>query len=162
MSMQIVKRIFGNRKLPENMSDAEYEIFMQTNFKKWITEFEDGGFLDATKLPPIRNEDELIDKLMQHENELLVLKYWKHGCIPCLSVAEMYKEAQQLCMKHGKKVVWYSVDSKLAESRQMVDFQLISGTPTIQMFHKMKQVGEEVRATRIQDLMKELDLWAPE
>ncbi len=160
--MNIIKRIFGSRKLPENMSDAEYDVFMQTNFKKWITEFEEGGFLEQTKLPPIRTEEELIDKLIQHENDLLVIKYWKHGCIPCLSVAEMYKEAQTLCMKTGKKVVWYSVDSKLAESRDMVDYQLISGTPTVQMFHKMKQVGDEVRATRIEDLMKVINNFAPQ
>ena len=162
MTMNIIKRIFGSRKLPENMSDAEYDVFMQTHFKKWVTEFEDNGFLESTKLTPIRSEEELIDKLILHENDLVVVKYWKHGCIPCLSVAEMYKEAEKWCAKKNKKVVWFSVDSKLAESRELVDFQLVAGTPTVQTFYKMKQVGDEIRAMQLDDLLKVINERAPQ
>lgn len=156
MTQSIIRRIFGDRKLPENLSNEEYDAYMQKNFPTWIQEFENGGFLEKTKFPPIRSEEELIEKLHEHKDDLMVIKFWKHGCIPCLSFAEMYKEAEERCQQSGQRVFWYSVDSKAVGTRQLVDYQLIAGTPTVQTFCGQKQVGNEIRSTNIDDLMKEL------
>ncbi|CAM40680.1 conserved hypothetical protein [Leishmania braziliensis MHOM/BR/75/M2904] len=161
MTQNIVRRIFGDRKLPENLSTEEYDKYMQDNFPKWMKEFEDGGFLEKTKLPPIKSEEEFIAKLQEHKDELMVIKYWKHGCIPCLTFAEMYKEAAERCTKAKKKVVWYSVDTKAVSTRQLIDYQLISGTPTIQTFTGRKQVGNEIRAVNTEELLEELDKRIP-
>ncbi|CAJ1033448.1 Thioredoxin, putative [Leishmania lindenbergi] len=161
MTQNIVRRIFGDRKLPENLSNEEYDKYMQDNFPKWMKEFEDGGFLEKTKLPPIKSEEEFIAKLQEHKDELMVIKYWKHGCIPCLTFAEMYKEAAERCTKAKKKVVWYSVDTKAVSTRQLIDYQLISGTPTIQTFTGRKQVGNEIRAVNAEELLEELDKRIP-
>ncbi|AIO01427.1 hypothetical protein LPMP_331350 [Leishmania panamensis] len=161
MTQNIVRRIFGDRKLPENLSNEEYDKYMQDNFPKWMKEFEDSGFLEKTKLPPIKSEEEFIAKLQEHKDELMVIKYWKHGCIPCLTFAEMYKEAAERCTKAKKKVVWYSVDTKAVSTRQLIDYQLISGTPTIQTFTGRKQVGNEIRAVNAEELLEELDKRIP-
>lgn len=160
-TQNLIRRIFGSRTLPQNLSDEEYDKYMHENFPKWMKEFEDSGFLEQTKLPAIKSEEELLEKLQEHKDELMVLKYWKHGCIPCLTFAEMYKEASELCKRSGKRIVWYSVDTKAVSTRQLTEYQLISGTPTIQTFLGQKQVGGEIRATSIDDLMKELDARAP-
>ncbi|CAG9580704.1 conserved hypothetical protein [Leishmania major strain Friedlin] len=161
MTQNIVRRIFGDRKLPESLSNEEYDKYMQDNFPKWMKEFEDGGFLEKTKLPPIKSEEEFIAKLQEHKDELMVIKYWKHGCIPCLTFAEMYKEAAERCTKEKKKIVWYSVDTKALSTRQLIDYQLISGTPTIQTFTGQKQVGNEIRAVNTEELLTELDKRVP-
>ncbi|KAG8344928.1 putative Thioredoxin [Trypanosoma vivax] len=158
MTQNIIRRIFGNREIPENLSGSEYEHYMQSNFPKWIREFEDGGFIEATKLPAIRSEDEFLRKLVEHRDEVMVIKYWKHGCIPCLSFAEMYKQVSEQCKKDKRRIVWYSVDTKDINTRSLVDYQLVGGTPTIQTFSGLKQVGSEIRATNAEDLMKELSL----
>lgn len=161
MTQNIVRRIFGDRKLPENLSNEEYDKYMQEHFPKWMKEFEDGGFLNKTKLPAIKSEEELISKLQEHKNDLMVIKYWKHGCIPCLTFAEMYKEAAERCAKEKKRIVWYSVDTKALSTRQLIDYQLISGTPTIQTFTGQKQVGNEIRAVNAEELLSELDRRVP-
>lgn len=155
-TQNIIRRIFGDRRLPENLSNDEYDKYMQENFPVWIREFEDGGFLEKTKLPAIQSEEEFIDKLQEHRNDLMVVKFWKHSCVPCLSFAEMYKEAAERCAREGRRIVWYSVDTKALSSRQLIDYQLISGTPTLQTFKDLKQVGKEIRLTNVDDLMKEV------
>lgn len=173
-TQNIVRRIFGDRKLPENLSNEAYDKYMQANFPAWMKEFEDGGFLEQTKLPAIKSEEELLEKLQEHRDDLLVLKFWKHGCIPCLTFAEMYKEAAERCKSYTggnansnsnsnkdstsgvRRIVWYSVDSKALSTRQLVDYQLIAGTPTVQTFLGQRQVGSEIRATNIDDLLKEV------
>lgn len=157
----IIRRIFGDRSLPQNLSDEEYDKYMQENFPKWMKAFEDNGFLEQTKLPAIKTEEELLEKLQEHKNDLVVVKYWKHGCIPCLTFAEMYKEASERCKRDGKRIFWYSVDTKAVSTRQLTEYQLISGTPTVQTFLGQKQVGDEIRATNIDDLMKEVYARAP-
>ncbi|KEG07921.1 hypothetical protein DQ04_08471020 [Trypanosoma grayi] len=156
MTHNIIRRIFGERKLPENLSGNDYERFMQENFPKWIHEFEESGFLEATKLPEIKSEDEFLQKLQEHKNDLMVIKFWKHACIPCLSFAEMYKQVSEQCKAEKRRIVWYSVDTKDIKTRELVEYQLISGTPTIQTFGGLKQVGKEIRATNAEDLMKEI------
>lgn len=153
----IMRRIFGDRKLPENMSDEAYDAFMHANFPTWITEFENSGFLEQTKLPPIRDEDELVDTLMRYPDDLVVLKYWKHGCLPCLSFAEMYKAVEQKCVQEGKRIRWFSVDTKAADAKELVDFQLVDGTPTIQTFLRGKQIGHEIRSVQLEELMATLE-----
>lgn len=157
----IIRRIFGDRKLPENMSNDEYDNFMKDNFPKWITEFEQSGFLEQTKLQPLKDDDELIEKLQQYKDDLVVVKYWKHGCIPCLSFAEMYKAAEQRCIAENRNIRWFSVDTKARDAKELVDFQIVDGTPTIQTFAGCKQVGSEIRATQIDELLNELYARAP-
>lgn len=161
MTQNIVRRIFGDRKLPENLSSDEYDKYMHDNFPKWMKEFEDGGFLEKTKLPPIKSEEELIAKLQEHKDDLMVIKYWKHGCIPCMTFAEMYKEAAEKCAQENRRIVWYSVDTKALSTRQLIDYQLISGTPTIQTFTGRKQVGNEIRAVNLEELLAELNRRLP-
>ncbi|CCW63130.1 unnamed protein product [Phytomonas sp. EM1] len=156
----IIQRIFGNHKLPTDLSGEEYEKFMQNNIPQWMKEFEDSGFLEKTKLPVIQSEEEFIDKLLEHRNDLMVIKYWKHGCIPCLAFAEMYKAAAEAFAKdaspNAKRVFWYSVDTKALSTWQLVEYQLISGTPTIQTFANQKQCDDEIKATNMDDLMREI------
>lgn len=151
-----MRRIFGDHKLPENLSAAEYDTFMHENFPQWIKEFEDSGFLEQTKLPAIQSEEELMEKLLEHKDDLLVLKFWKHACIPCLTFAEMYKAAADRCANEGRRVHWYSVDTKAISTKQLIEYQLIAGTPTVQTFTGCKQVGKEIRATNLEDLMQEI------
>lgn len=157
----IIRRIFANRKIPENLSNEEYDAFLQSNFLKWITEFEQGGFLEQTKLPAIQSEEDFIEKLQEHKDDLMVIKFWKHGCIPCLSLAEMYKSVAEQCARDGKRVYWYSVDTKSPEARELVDYQLVVGTPTLQTFSGERQVGNEIRATNADDLVREIDTRMP-
>ncbi|CAD2217718.1 hypothetical protein ADEAN_000519800 [Angomonas deanei] len=162
----IIRRIFGDRKLPENLSNEAYDKLMQEQFPQWIKEFEEGGFLEKTKMTPIASEEEFLSKLQEHENDLMVIKYWKHGCIPCLSMAEMLKETEAVCQqKYGKegpgRIVWYSVDTKKISSRQLVDYQLVSGTPMVQTFTGLRQVGDEVREMNTADVLKELEKRRP-
>ncbi|CBH16336.1 thioredoxin, putative [Trypanosoma equiperdum] len=158
MTQNIIRRIFGNRELPENLSGSEYERYMQENFPKWIDEFEKGGFLEATKLPAIKSERDFLSKLIEHKDEIMVVKYWKHGCIPCLSLAEMYKQVSEQCKKENRRIAWYSVNTKDVSARSLVDYQLVNGTPTVQTFSRMKQVGKEIRAISAEELMRELSL----
>lgn len=161
----IVRRIFADRKRPADLTDEQYDAYLQQQFPTWITEFENNGFLEATKLPPISSEDELLSKLHQHRDQLVVLKYWKHGCLPCLSMAEMYKDAEKQTLDPShplyKKVVWYSVDTKAAPNKEVVDYQMVNGTPSIQTFLGGRQVGSEIRATQLTDLMGVLQERAP-
>ncbi|CCW66223.1 unnamed protein product [Phytomonas sp. Hart1] len=156
----IIQRIFGNHKLPTDLPGEEYEKYMQKNIPQWVKEFEDGGFLDKTKLPEIQSEEELIEKLLLHRNDLMVIKYWKHGCIPCLAFAEMYKAAAEMFTKdtspNAKRVFWYSVDTKAFSAWQLAERQLISGTPTIQTFANQKQCDDEIKATNMDELMQEI------
>ena len=71
----IVRRIFADRKRPADLTDEQYDAYLQTQFPTWISEFENNGFLDATKLPPIVSEDDLLQKLHENRDKLVVLKY---------------------------------------------------------------------------------------
>ena len=154
----IIRRILGDRKLPD-MTDEEYDRFMHVNFPKWITEFENGGFLESTKLTPIDSEDDFIRRLHDHrlKNDMLIVKFWKHGCLPCLGMAEMYKEAERRCLREGKNTAWYSVDTKSAPAKDLVQYSLVDGTPTIQTYFCGRIVGDEIRATTMDDLMNTIE-----
>lgn len=132
----IVRRIFADRKRPADLTDEQYDAYLQQQFPTWITEFENNGFLEATKLPPISSEDELLAKLHQHRDQLVVLKYWKHGCLPCLSMAEMYKDAEKQTQDPShplyKKVVWYSVSLRRRYICSRSDFRWFTSRLAIQ------------------------------
>ena len=172
----ILKRIFGNRDIPQDLSPEDQNKFISENFPKWVTEFETSGFLDRTKLPPISSEGEFIQKLQEHKNDLLVIKYWKHGCIPCLSLAEMYKNAEEYYHAESKKreevdkkdpssmkgeapcsVVFYSMDTKAMTNKGHVEFQMILGTPAVLTFRHYKQWGKDIEAMNLKEFMREID-----
>lgn len=158
----IIRRILADKPIDQEMTSEERETFLHESVPKWIKEFEESGFLESTRLPAIRNEDEFLEKLEQHKDDLMVIKYWKHGCLPCLSIAEMVKEAEKKCIETGKKIFWYSVDSRSPLSKDLIDYQLISGTPTIQTFHGQRQVGKEIRTTHLEELLREVFSRAPQ
>jgi thiol-disulfide isomerase/thioredoxin len=145
MAQRIVKMIFGDRKLPEGLSDTEMDKYFSSNFPQWITEFEEGGFLDSTKVPSIVGEDDLLTKLRDTKDGMFIIKYWKRGCIPCLATSEMYKEAEGRAKSEGKNISFYSVNIKDEACKEMVENQLVEGTPTFQAFCNNKQMGDEIK-----------------
>lgn len=157
-----MRRILADRPMEQEMTSEERENFIHNSVPKWIKEFEESGFLESTRLPPIRNEEEFIEKLQEHKDDLMVIKYWKHGCLPCLSIAEMVKEAEKKCIESGKKIFWYSIDSRSPQAKNLIDYQLISGTPTLQTFYGQRQVGKEIRTTQLDELLKEVFSRSPQ
>lgn len=158
----IIRRIFADRPVDQNMTSEEREKFIRTSIPQWINEFEESGFLESTGLPSIKSEEEFLAKLREHKNSLMVVKYWKHGCLPCLSIAEMIKEAEKKSSESGKRIVWYSIDTHLPSAKNLIDYQLISGTPTLQTFSGQKQVGKEIRTTSLDELLREVYARAPQ
>ena len=152
MMQAMVMRIFEGKTMPPDASKEEYSQFIDTSVK----EFENGGFLEANKLPPISSEAELHDVLYKHRDELVVLKYWKRGCLPCLVASEAYKGAEKMCADEKMKVKFFSVDSKLESSKSLTRYQLIDGTPCAQAFHGGKQVGDEFNIQQLAPLVKEI------
>ena len=77
----------------------------------------------------------------------------------------MYKDAEKQTLDPSnplyKKVVWFSVDTKSAPNKEVVDFQMVNGTPSIQTFFGGRQVGSEIRATQLNELMGMLQDRAP-
>ena len=158
-SMQrIIQKIFSAHEIPKDMPSDQLETFVD----EAITKFEDGGFLEENKLQPIDDEDNFLDFLRKHRNDLVVIKYWKRGCIPCLSQAEMYKQAEQLCQEHQLPITFCSVDTKKYESLPLVKWQNIEGTPTIQCFRGGKQVGDEIQAVSLPSFLQQLQTRMPE
>lgn len=153
--LNIMRRIVADKPIQELSAEGNENAFQEL-LPKWIKEFEDNGFLEATKLESIKDEDEFVQKLQEHKDDLMIIKYWKHGCIPCLSVAEMVKEAEAKSKSNGKKVFWYSVDTHSSLAKNLVNYQLISGTPTIQTFTGLRQVGQEIRPSSTDELLTEV------
>lgn len=151
-----MRRILADKPIGQEMTSEEREKFIHESVPKWIKEFEESGFLESTRLPSIKSEDEFLEKLEEHKDDLMVIKYWKHGCIPCLSIAEMVKDAEKKCIESGKKIFWYSVDSRSPFTKDLIDYQLISGTPTLQTFRGQRQVGKEIRPTQLDELLGEV------
>ena len=152
MAMNIVRRIFANRPLPSQ--DAGEEEFKK-QFDQAVKDFEEGGYLEQNKLAPINTEYDLVEKLHQHKNDLVVLKFWKRGCLPCLGLAEMYKQAEQ--QFQGKNVVFFSMNTKEDSCLPTVAHQLVEGTPTVQVFYQGKQVGDEIMAQSLNSFMDKIN-----
>jgi len=158
----ILQRIFKDKNVPTDASKEEFHAF----FESAVNDFENSGFLEQTKIAPILTEADFQQKLFENRNKLMLVKYWKRNCIPCLSFAEMFKAAEKQCLDDKLPVVWYSVNIKEKPNKDLVDFQMVDGTPTIQKFFNFRQVGQEVQETRLGGLMKDitgtlkdLDLW---
>ena len=145
MAQRIVKMVFGDRKLPEGLSDEEMDKYFSSNFPQWVTEFEEGGFLEKTHVPPVEGEDDLLTKLRDTRDGMMVIKYWKRGCIPCLATSEMYKEAEERARAESRPYSFYSVNIKDEQCKEMVENQLVEGTPTFQAFCNNKQMGDEIK-----------------
>jgi thiol-disulfide isomerase/thioredoxin len=152
MMQQIMRRIFADRPMPPpNTSKEEFTKM----FDVAVDEFEKSGFLDSIKFEPVTSDEDLLDKLKQHKDELVVVKFWKHGCIPCLAFGEMFKAAEQQLKDEGKPVRFFGVDQK--EVRDVPRYQLVEGTPTVLTFHQYKQVGDEIRATSLSAFTASID-----
>lgn len=158
----IMRRILADKPMNQDMTSEEREKFIHESVPQWIKDFEESGFLETTSLPSIKSEDDFLVKLREHKDDLMVIKYWKHGCLPCLSIAEMVKEAERRTSESGKKIFWYSVDTRSSLTKKLIDYQLISGTPTLQTFSGQKQVGKEIRTTNIDELLKEVYSRSPQ
>ena len=172
MAAEIVRRIFSTRPLPPQ--DASQDEF-KAQFDAAVADFEEGGFMEQTKLPPITSEIDLVDKLHDHRGDLVVVKFWKRGCLPCMGLAEMYKAAE----KHYKdmaqqqqhqqqrtaapappRVVFYSVNTRDASCLSTVAHQLVDGTPSIQLFHQGRQIGDEVLSMNLASFIAKIDAYA--
>ena len=156
MADHIVRRIFGSRTLPTNLSDAEMDKYFNSNFPKWTAEFEESGFLDEVKVPAIDGEDDFLEKLRQHRDDLLVIKFWKRGCIPCLALSEMFKAAEKQCASDGRRVVFYSVDTKSPLAKELVSNELVDGTPTFQAYKGYRQIGDQIRETNLKAFLEQV------
>ena len=161
MSVAILRRIFAKRQLPDQ-SLPEEEFDKQV--KEAVTEFENSGFLEQVSMPLISSDSDFIDKLRQHHNDVVVVKFWKRGCLPCLGLAEMFKAAEQHYLglnermpANGKKVYFYAVDTKNIPCLKTVLYQLVEGTPAIQAFHNSRQIGDEIMALQLSTFTHTLD-----
>jgi hypothetical protein len=154
MAAAIIRRIFSNRPFPSQ--DAGEEQFNK-EFTEAVTAFEEGGFLEQIKMAPIGSELELVQRLHEHREDLVVLKFWKRGCIPCLGFGEMYKAAQMHFA--GKRVHFYSVNTKEPSCFGTAAYQLVEGTPTLQVFHRGRQVGDEIQSTSLNAFVDRIEAY---
>ncbi|KAJ9450864.1 thioredoxin [Diplonema papillatum] len=144
MAMQdFLQRIFPASAMTPGMSKDDFRKV----FDQRLRDFEEGGFLEQTHLPGIVGQDDFLRKLALHSNrnELMVIKFWKRSCIPCLSKAEMYKGVEQTLLKENAGIVLYSINIHDPANTQLADQQLVDGTPSLQKYWDYRQVGGEVR-----------------
>ncbi len=88
---KLLQKIFAGKDIPPGLGKEEFQKFMDQS----VHEFEEGGYLAANALTPIYGgEEAFIDALDASEADVVLVKYWKRRCLPCLSFAEMYKEAE--------------------------------------------------------------------
>lgn len=154
MMQQLMRRIFADKQMPpEGTPKEEFHKF----FDNAVKEFEEGGYLDKVKLAPIASDDELCEVLRRHKNELVVVKFWKRGCIPCLAYGEMFKTAEKQFQDDGKPVRFFSVDTHAPLCKDLARYQLVDGTPTILTFHGSRQVGDEIKEVSLASFMKVVD-----
>lgn len=148
-----MSRIFAGKTIPEGLGKEEFHAFVD----QAVAEFEESGFLNAHSHPPIRNEDDFLAKLEDHKDDLMVIKFWKKGCLPCLSMAEMYKVASE----QNKRIVFYGVNTKDPEAAQLVANQMVEGTPTIQTFTACQQVGTDIQEVQLSKFLGALESRLP-
>jgi len=153
MMQAIMKKIFGQTPIPPDLPESEFNSFVE----KAITNFEHGGFLEQTKLEPLaEGETDFLATLRAKREQLVIVKYWKHGCLPCLSMAEMYKEAEAKCAAEGLPVYFCSIDVKAKQCLPHVRFENVEGTPTVKAFHRGCQLGDEITSTSLPVFMEEV------
>eukprot|EP00756_Hemistasia_phaeocysticola_P054344 Hpha_TRINITY_DN30274_c0_g1::TRINITY_DN30274_c0_g1_i1::g.27172::m.27172 len=117
-----------------------------------------------TALPSIRGDLEMVSRLHEHRDQLVAIKFWKRGCIPCLATAEMYKKAEAFhgitqMMPDGTRkpgVVFYSVDVKDDTNADAQDYHMVEGTPALLKFWNGKQVGGDVQISQLDPLLANL------
>ena len=116
-TMALMQRLFPPGSITPGMSKDEFS----KEFDRRLKAMEEGGFLSDTALPKIEGEEDLVRKLALHKarGEMVVVKYWKRGCIPCLSKAEMFKEAEQQMLEERPGSVFYSVDIHSPNNRDL-------------------------------------------
>eukprot|EP00667_Euglena_gracilis_P022881 EG_transcript_25604 len=100
--------------------------------------------LPKMHIPEIVGEAEFEQKLAQARDKLVIIKFWKHKCLPCLSYGPFMKRAEQQLKSTQPNVEFYSVDIKRPENIKLSGWQRVMGTPTVQYFHEGRQVGENV------------------
>eukprot|EP01061_Rhynchopus_euleeides_P029983 TRINITY_DN4968_c0_g1_i1.p2 TRINITY_DN4968_c0_g1~~TRINITY_DN4968_c0_g1_i1.p2 ORF type:complete len:177 (+),score=78.80 TRINITY_DN4968_c0_g1_i1:119-649(+) len=153
-TFEFMQRLFPPGSVSPDISKEEFS----KEFERRLEKLENSGFLEENGLPKIEGEDELARKLAYHKQrqELVVIKYWKRGCIPCLSKAEMFKEVERWMLAEKPQSVFYSIDIRHPLNRDLADRQLVDGTPSIQKYWGGRQVGGEVRVNDQPSLMKNI------
>eukprot|EP01063_Lacrimia_lanifica_P018645 TRINITY_DN25550_c0_g1_i1.p1 TRINITY_DN25550_c0_g1~~TRINITY_DN25550_c0_g1_i1.p1 ORF type:complete len:199 (+),score=92.53 TRINITY_DN25550_c0_g1_i1:72-599(+) len=143
--MEFMQRIFPPGSMTPGMTKDDFAKI----FADRLRAFEEGGFLEKTGMTPIHGEDDFLRRLGYHaqRKELMVVKYWKHGCIPCLSKAEMMKNVEQWCVNDHPGAAFYSIDIYHKDNLKLSDRQQVDGTPSIQKYFDYQQVGGEVRVS---------------
>ena len=68
-----------------------------------------------------------------------------------------YKHAARLYAERSARVHFYDVDFKDARAAPVGQFQLVKGTPNVQVFRHGRTVNADLRYTRMVDLMGFLD-----
>ena len=150
MMQNLMRRMFANKQMPpEGTPKDEFSKF----FDETVKEFEDGGYLESIKFEPLTSDADLTEKLRLHRDELVVVKFWKRGCIPCLAFGEMFKTAEKTLLDEHKPVRFFSVDTQQQSCKDLARFQLVEGTPTILTFHNYRQVGGEIKEPTLASFM---------
>mmetsp|Transcript_148848 Transcript_148848/g.260071 ORF Transcript_148848/g.260071 Transcript_148848/m.260071 type:complete len:173 (-) Transcript_148848:94-612(-) len=114
-------------------------------FNKRLEDYESQA-LPKMHIPELMGEAEFEKKLRENKDKLMIVKFWKHQCLPCLSYGPFLKKAEEE-LKKNPNVVFYSVDIKRPENLKLSAWQRIMGTPSLQTFHGMRQVGECIEST---------------
>eukprot|EP01062_Namystynia_karyoxenos_P044483 TRINITY_DN32799_c0_g1_i1.p1 TRINITY_DN32799_c0_g1~~TRINITY_DN32799_c0_g1_i1.p1 ORF type:complete len:209 (+),score=84.83 TRINITY_DN32799_c0_g1_i1:80-628(+) len=157
----LMRRLIASADAPMPANDRS---LMMDWMMRQVERYE-AAFNPTVKLPEIRGEQQLVETLAKHPDQLVVVKYWKQQCIPCLAYGDMYKRAEgwfkSETVRQGKQgIVFYSVNIKDRENLEMSDRQLVEGTPTIQKFWNGRQVGGEVQCMELNNFCRNTwDTW---
>jgi len=100
--------------------------------------------LPAMHIKEIVGEEDFEKKLKENKDKLLIIKYWKHRCLPCLAYGPFMKEAEETLKKDHPRCEVLSVDIKRPENLKLAAWQRVMGTPTVQYYYQGRQVGENV------------------
>eukprot|EP00996_Jenningsia_fusiforme_P004154 NODE_4958_length_738_cov_23.359942_g4602_i0.p2 GENE.NODE_4958_length_738_cov_23.359942_g4602_i0~~NODE_4958_length_738_cov_23.359942_g4602_i0.p2 ORF type:complete len:168 (+),score=38.79 NODE_4958_length_738_cov_23.359942_g4602_i0:119-622(+) len=127
---------------PELPSDQDWPQW----FDSRLEEYERQN-LKEMHIPEIVGEEDFERKLREHKDKLMVIKFWKHKCVPCLAYGPFMKKASVTLQSEQPDCVFYSLDIKRDENRSLSMWQRITGTPTVQYFYGHRQIGHCVEET---------------
>ena len=110
-------KIYPPQQMDPNMTREQYT----REFQRRLDAYENSSEFEGTKIHPIVGENAFIQKLTYHKkrNELVVVKFWKNGCIPCHARANMFKDTESWLLEKKPGAVFYSVDIHHPENRAL-------------------------------------------
>eukprot|EP01060_Flectonema_neradi_P031144 TRINITY_DN4653_c0_g3_i2.p1 TRINITY_DN4653_c0_g3~~TRINITY_DN4653_c0_g3_i2.p1 ORF type:complete len:179 (+),score=21.27 TRINITY_DN4653_c0_g3_i2:51-587(+) len=154
MTMEFMAKIYPPQEMDPTLSREHY----MKEFQRRLDAYESSAEFEGTKIHPLYGETSFLQKLAYHKkrNELVVVKFWKKGCIPCHARANMFKDTEKWLLDKNPGAVFYSIDIHHPENRGLEKRQLIEGTPHIQKFWNGKQVGGDVQASSKDSLISNL------